>query len=60
MSKYFLLESIGIVEKLSKNFLVEEFKKSIKFDGVWYEVELPWKSFLPSLSFNYGLSFGLK
>lgn len=35
-----------------------EYQKSITFTGERYEVTLPWKKFPPSLSSNFGLSFG--
>lgn len=58
VSNYFSLEGIGIVEEPPEKFCLDEFQKSIFFNGDRYEVCLPWKKFPPDLNANIGLCIG--
>lgn len=58
VAQFFSLESVGIKEEHSENLSLDNFQKTIKFNGERYEVSLPWKNFPPNLSSNFGLSLG--
>lgn len=54
LNQFWDLESIGILSNESSVY--DEFTKNISFDGIRYEVRLPWKETHPDLPDNYDLS----
>jgi hypothetical protein len=61
LKKFWDLESIGVTEdpkgqSAEENYVVQQFKDNVKFDGQRYEVSLPWKENCPNLPSNRGLS----
>ena len=56
LKRFWELESLGIVEK-DENPVFTDVLRDITFNGNRYEVGLPWKEEMPSLSNDYELSY---
>ena len=61
LKKFWDLESIGIIEEkmgpsVEEEYVVQQFKDKVKFDGQRYEVSLPWKKNCPKLTSNREIS----
>ena len=56
LKRFWKLESLGIVEK-DENPVFTDVLRDITFNGNRYEVGLPWKEEMPSLSNDYELSY---